>query len=362
MRVGLVIYGSLEPRSGGFLYDSRLVETLYKHGDEVEILSQGWMPYGFRVLQNEDRGFLDRMINGGFDLIIQDELNHPSLFAMNWKLKSRIRTPLVSIVHHLRVSEQTSRYFLPLIRTIEKKYLQSIDRFIFNSYTTRAEVTDLMGTEPIGLVAYPGKDLLTTGMLQNEIALRCKRLHPVRFVFAGNLIPRKGLISAVQALAKVKDLSWTFEIIGDPETDTTYTSHLRNTVNNLGLADRVLFHGRLEPAALFEHFQRSQVLLSPAQYEGFGITYVEAMSCGLPVIALNTGAAPEVIADGITGILVSPGDVEGLAGAIRRIISDQELLEKMSLAARERFNQFPAWAESMETIHTYLMGLVKNGN
>jgi glycosyltransferase involved in cell wall biosynthesis len=270
-------------------------------------------------------------------------------------LKSRINTPIVSIVHHLQVSEQTSRYFLPLMRTIEKMYLQSIDRFIFNSNTTRAEVSNLMGAEPVGLVAYPGKDLLTTGMLHNEIAFRCKRLHPVRIIFAGNLIPRKGLIFAVQALAKVKDLSWTFEIIGDPETDTSYTSHLRNTVNNLGLADRVLFHGRLEPAALFEHFQRSQVLLSPAQYEGFGITYVEAMSCGLPVIALNIGAAPEVIADGITGMLVLPGDVEGLAGCIRRIITDQELLEKMSMAARERFNQFPTWSESMESIRSYLL-------
>jgi glycosyltransferase involved in cell wall biosynthesis len=358
MRVGLVIYDSLEPRSGGYLYDSRLVETLCTHGDEVEILSQHWQPYPLRLLQNEDGGFLERMLSGNFDVIIQDELNHPSLFALNYRFKQRSRIPIVSIVHHLRISEQTSPFMLPLLRTVEKRYLHSIDQFIFNSHTTRKEVSRLTGSEPVGLVAYPGKDLLSAGLEVQEIQNRCRRLHPVRLVFAGNLIPRKGLDLALQALVRVKDLAWTFEIIGDPLTDVQHASHLKNLTMNLGLADRVFFRGRMEPGQLFEQLSKSQILLSPAQYEGFGITFVEAMGCGLPVIALRTGAAPEVIADEETGILVLPGDIDGLAAAIRQLLTDEELFVKMSLAARERFGQFPTWSESTNSIRSFLMGVV----
>ncbi|MEI8131590.1 MAG: glycosyltransferase family 4 protein [Leptolinea sp.] len=357
MRIGLVIYDNLEPRSGGYLYDSRLVETLYAHGDEVEILSQPWKPYPLRLIQNEDGGFLDRMLSGNFDVIVQDELNHPSLFALNYRFKKRSRIPIVSIVHHLRISEQPSPFQLPLIKTIEKRYLQSIDRFIFNSQTTQNEVTRLLEGEVSGLVAYPGKDLFSDGLDIVEIQNRCQRLHPVRFVFAGNLIPRKGVDLALQALAKVKDLAWTFDIIGDLNTNVKYSNQLKNMVLELGLAERVFFHGRLEPGRLFEQFRKSQILLSPAQYEGFGITFVEAMGCGLPVIALKTGAAPEVIADGETGLLVPPGDIEALAVAIRQLLTGEEVLEKMSVAARNRFDQFPSWGVSMDSIRLYLLAL-----
>lgn len=358
MRVGLVIYGHLDSRSGGFLYDSRLVENLIAHGDEVEILSQPWMPYPFRLLQNEDGGFLERMIAGNFDVILQDELNHPSLFAMNHRLKLRSHVPIVSIVHHLRISEKISVFQRFYLKTIEKRYLETIDRFIFNSQTTHGEVSRLLTYEPTGLVAYPGKDLLNSGMSQEEIEYRCLRLHPMRIVFAGNLIPRKGLALAIKALVQVKDIAWTFEIIGDPQADPQHTSYLKKLVMDLGLEDRIFFRGRMEPIQLFEQLSKSQILLSPAQYEGFGITFVEAMGCGLPVISLKAGAAPEVIADGETGILVPPDDVDSLASAIRRLLEDEELFVKMSRAARNRFDQFPTWPESMNSIREYLVGVI----
>jgi glycosyltransferase involved in cell wall biosynthesis len=360
MRIGLVIYGHLDSRTGGFLYDSRLVETLTAHGDEVEILSQPWLPYPLRLLHNEDGGFLEKMISGNYDVILQDEMNHPSLFAMNYRFKQRSQVPVVSIVHHLKVSEKTTIFQRDLLKIFEKRYLETIDRFIFNSQTTQKEVTQLLNSEPIGMVAYPGKDLLNGGMDQEEIEYRCLRLHPVRIVFAGNLITRKGLALAIKALVQVKDLAWTFEIIGDLHADMQHTRYLKNLVMDLGLEDRIFFRGRMEPAQLFEQFRKSQILLSPAQYEGFGITFVEAMGCGLPVISLKVGAAPEVIADGETGILVPPDDVDSLSSAIRRLLENEELFVKMSLAARKRFDQFPTWSESMNSIRDFLLGVVNS--
>jgi glycosyltransferase involved in cell wall biosynthesis len=358
LRIGFIIYGNLEPRSGGFLYDFRLVETLRAHGDEVEIHSQPWLPYPMRLLQNEDTGFLERLIAGNYDLILQDELNHPSLFVMNDRIKQQSSVPIISIVHHLRVSENASQLIKPLLKYIEKRYLKSIDQFIFNSHTTRGEVIKLIGRDSPHIVAYPGKDLLGNGLNAQEIRDRCQKMQPIRLLFVGNLIPRKGLYLAIQALGKLKDLSWTFDIVGDPNINPGHTYQLKNLVKNLGLGDRVFFHGRMETGRLFERIRGSQILLSPAQYEGFGITFVEGMGCGLPVITLKSGAAPEVIVDRETGILVSQNDVDDLTQGIRQLIEDAELLEKMSLAARRRFDHFPTWIESMNSIRFHLQEVV----
>ena len=109
MKIGLLIYGSLDTISGGYLYDRMLVEHLRAGGDEVEVVSLPWVGYGRALLQNFSHSLRQRLANADFDLLLQDELNHPSLFWLNWRLKRQVHYPLVSIVHHLRQSEQHPR-------------------------------------------------------------------------------------------------------------------------------------------------------------------------------------------------------------------------------------------------------------
>ena len=153
MKIGLIIYGSLETVSGGYLYDRKLVDYLRAQGDTVEIISQPWSAYGWHVGHNFSREMLGRLRDAPFDVLLQDELNHPSLVWLNGHLgklgasRPHISYPIISIVHHLRSSEAHPRGLMPLYRQVERRYLRSVDGFVFNSQTTKREVEKMTGRE-----------------------------------------------------------------------------------------------------------------------------------------------------------------------------------------------------------------------
>ena len=147
MHIGLIIYGSLDTLSGGYLYDRKLVEYLRSQGDTVDVISLPWRSYGAHLGDN----FHFRLPEN-LDLLIQDELNHPSLVFANRKKPSY---PVVSLVHHLRSSEMRPGWQNALYRFIEKKYLQSVDGFIFNSKTTRNTVQNLLARGKPSVLAHP---------------------------------------------------------------------------------------------------------------------------------------------------------------------------------------------------------------
>ena len=138
MHIGLIIYGSLDTVSGGYLYDRQLVAHLREQGHTVEVISLPWRNYARHLQDNFSQPLLDQLNAAPFDILLQDELNHPSLFKLNGRLKANY--PIISIVHHLRVSEAHSPWQMPLYEAVEQSYLQSVDGFIFNSDTTRLVV------------------------------------------------------------------------------------------------------------------------------------------------------------------------------------------------------------------------------
>ncbi|GAH05123.1 unnamed protein product, partial [marine sediment metagenome] len=192
MRVGLIIYGSLDTISGGYLYDRRLVRYLQEQGDEVQLISLPWTRYGRHLLHNIDPALWQQLQQASFDLLLQDELNHPSLFWLNKQLRSQISFPMVSIVHHLRSSERHASPLLNLYRWIERQYLRTIDGFIFNSETTRAAVEVVSGEQKPHVVAYPAADHGQVVVNRTSITSRAHEAGPLRLLFVGNVIPRKG--------------------------------------------------------------------------------------------------------------------------------------------------------------------------
>ncbi|HRK89012.1 MAG TPA: hypothetical protein PK152_07750, partial [Anaerolineales bacterium] len=136
MKLGFLIYGSLDTLSGGYMYDRMLVDYLRQQGDTVEIISLPWRNYASHLTDN-----FTFALPPGLDILIQDELNHPSLIGANRRPHPY---PIVSLVHHLRCSELRPKWQNDLYRVVEKKYLQSVDGFIFNSETTRGVVRGLL--------------------------------------------------------------------------------------------------------------------------------------------------------------------------------------------------------------------------
>lgn len=368
MRVGLIIYGSLQTVSGGYLYDRKLVEHLRHHGDQVEIFSQSWrsgnesIAYARRLADNLSTSFLRSLRLAKIDILLQDELNHPSLFWLNRRLLPAISYPIVSIVHHLRSSEARPAWQNRLYRLIERRYLVSVDGFVCNSAATLDQVTRLVRNGKPSLIARPGGDRWRGAgnvgrrakpLSETQIEARAYMPGPLRVLFVGNLIPRKGLHTLLAALAQVDSSRWQLEVVGRADVDVRYTAHIHRTIAAMRGGSHVRLAGRLSDAALVEAYRQHHLLAVPS-FEGFGIVYLEAMRWGLPVIAATAGAAHEIVTPGWDGFLVPLGDVHALAGTMASLIEDRGRLLSMSLAAKQRYLRHPTWEASMGAAAAWL--------
>ena len=111
---------------------------------------------------------------------------------------------------------------------------------------------------------------------------------------------------------------------------------LAELVRQLGLEERTELPGARRDDALRQAYREADVFVLPTQVEGFGVVFLEAMYNRLPVVAVRASATPEVVQDGVTGLLVSPGSAEELAGALTALLSDPVRRRAMGEAGRQR--------------------------
>lgn len=348
MKIGLIIYGSLDTLSGGYLYDRKLVEYLRSAGDTVEIISLPWRNYAAHLTDN-----FSFRLPSHLDILIQDELNHPSLIFAN---RGKHSYPVISLVHHLRCSELRPKWQNMFYRWLEKMYLQSVDGFIFNSKTTKQVVTDLIGNEKPSAVAYPPTDRFKNVIAEDEIIERA-RTEELNILFLGNVIERKGLHTLLEAMSHLKrdgNSLYHLNVVGSLNSEPEYTRDIQQKVEICRLNSDVAFHGSLDKTPLIEKLKQAHVLVVPSSYEGFGIVYLEGMGFGLPAIGTTAGAAREIITDGVDGFLIEPGNADLLAARLRSLNEKRNILVQMSLAARDRYLRQPTWEESARQIREFL--------
>jgi glycosyltransferase involved in cell wall biosynthesis len=353
VRIGLIIYGRLDQTSGGYLYDRKLVEFLRKRGHRVQVISLPQRNYLTHLGDNFSRNLLKKLVSKKFNLLLEDELNHPSLFWLNVRLKKRIATPLVSIVHHLRSSEQHSVLLKPIYRFVERCYLSSVDALVFNSFTTKKVVQGLVGSRQSSVVAQPAGDRLQPQISATQIRARARRNGPLQVIFLGSLIRRKAPHLILEAMEMLPRGSVRAIFAGEM-SEPNYAYHLRSMAKQKGLEEWVKFPGHLREGQLAISLRQSQVLVVPSLYEGYGIAYLEGMGFGLPAIATRAGAAGEIIAHGKDGYLIPVGDAPTLASHLRHLAEDRRLLAKMGLAARRSYRQHPTWQISMARVEHFL--------
>lgn len=363
MHVGLLIYGHLDTVSGGFIYDRNLVRYLRQAGDRVEVISLPWRRYGLSLLDNLNPALRRRLTQGTFDVLLEDELVHPSCFWLNQRLRPRLGSPVIAIVHHLRCRERHPALLRRLYREVEKRYLASVDAFICVSRTTAQDVEDLVGRARPLVVASPGRDGLPGAISRAEISARATAPGPFNLIFVGNLIPRKELHTLLAALASLPRQDWHLTVAGSLTMDAAYVEGIRRQIKDASLTSRVTLLGALPAGELAARCAASHLLAVPSSYEGFGIVYLEGMQFGLPAIAGDAGAAKEIITHGENGFLVPAGNPEALACHLEPLIRDRELLLKMSLAAHGAAQAHPSWSDSAVRVRGFLqscMGLRPN--
>ena len=344
MNIGLVIYGSLDTLSGGYLYDRKLVEYLRGQGDTVDIISLPWRNYAAHLTDN-----FHFRLSKNMDILIQDELNHPSLIGAN---RGKHFYPIISLVHHLRCSELRPSWQNDFYRAVEKKYLQSVDGFIFNSQTTQNVVNELAKSNKPSIVAYPPTDRFGEQISESEIIERAQN-PTLRILFLGNVIYRKGLHILLKAIS-LQHITFRIDVVGSLASQPAYAQEMMKQATVDGQSATIHFHGSLDNQPLIELLKQSHILVVPSSYEGFGIVYLEGMGFGLPAIGTTAGAASEIITDGKDGFLIQPDDAEALAKYLSELDADRNLLIRLSVNALKRYRKQPKWEEIAKSIRDFL--------
>ncbi len=352
MRVGLIIYGSINTTSGGYIYDYKLVEYLQSKGMEVRIFSQKKTKLGI-LGNNFSRKMANEILEFSPDVLLQDEMNFSSLFLLNKKLKKMGTFPIISIVHLLQANALHHVLAPWFIKKIEKLYLKTVDGFIFNSIATELAISGIIGKKSNSIIAYPGKDRLQLNTVEECIHLKCQN-KKLRIIFIGNLLYNKGLHVLLHALSEIDPALWELSIVGNLRVDLAYTRKILKMIVQLKLDANIKLCGLLDVDHLKEELQSQHVLIVPSYYESYGIVYTEAMGAGIPIIASKTGGVPEIVNDAGNGFLITPGDVEMLRECIIKLMQDRDLLKRMSFSALSAYRNFPSWNESMAEIHKFL--------
>jgi glycosyltransferase involved in cell wall biosynthesis len=355
MRVGLILDGSLDTISGSHLYDRKLVEYLRGCGDSVEVFSLPPRSFLGRLTDNVVTGWQKNIEAAQLDVLLQDEASYPALLRLNQRLRNT--NPILSIAHRLRSGETDS----PLQRWIERRYLAGVDGFICTSETTQHAIRAALDRPELirSVVVIPAGDRFDPINVKDVIRKRANEPGPLRLVFVGDVIKRTGLLILLEALLKLPAGLCQLTIVGNTEVDALY----RRVVYHLFMVTHltgVTLAGVVSDTELAELFEHSHGVVVPAEYSGFGTTYLEGMGFGLPAIGTTSGGAREIIDDEVNGYLVAPNDPAALAQRLKTLATDRGKLARMSLAAYEKSAAQPGWDEQLAQARRTLVEWIDN--
>jgi len=170
-------------------------------------------------------------------------------------------------------------------------------------------------------------------------------------LFVSTIEPKKNLPTLLQAFRQLLDtyrVKTKLVVVGERGW---LSEEVFETVRKLKLSDEVIFLGRVSSEELLWLYNAAQLLVHPALYEGFGLTPLEAMACGTPVIVSNVSSLPEVVGD--AALLVDPKDAEGFAVAMWRVLRDPALRQELRQKGLCRAKKFSWEKTARETLALY---------
>ncbi|SDP33564.1 Glycosyltransferase involved in cell wall bisynthesis [Ralstonia sp. 25mfcol4.1] len=181
----------------------------------------------------------------------------------------------------------------------------------------------------------------------------------------GRLVPRKGIDNVIRAIGYLRHTlgmrARLYVVGGNAESPsvaaTPEIGRLQQVADEAGVADSVTFVGRRGREQLRLFYGASDVFVTTPWYEPFGITPVEAMACGVPVVGANVGGIRSTVLDGETGFLVPPNAPEPLAERLAQLCADPALMQRMGEAGRQRAQALFTWAgvaRQMEQVYARL--------
>jgi glycosyltransferase involved in cell wall biosynthesis len=330
--VHFLIPGDPETRTGGYLYDRRVMTGLTALGWRVEAqrLDASFPTPTPAALRQAD-AVLAALPERA--LVVIDGL---ALGAMpEVAAKHRDRSRLVALVHHpLALETGLDEVSRQRLHASETEALQHVRGVIVTSPSTARTLADYGMAPEQCAVVLPGTAPapLAEGSGGGKWTLLC----------VASLTPRKGHAVLFRALARLESMPWRLRCAGSADLDPVTAAGLKILVDELGLAGRIEFPGQLEAADLAVEYRRADLFVLPSYYEGYGMALAEALARGLPIVSTTAGAIPDTVpAD--AGLLVPPGDETGLAEALERVMNEPGLYARLQAGARATRLALPDW-------------------
>ena len=187
-----------------------------------------------------------------------------------------------------------------------------------------------------------------------------------RILTVGRVVERKGFGDLVQAMRYVPGAECVI-VGGTPGTrpeDDPYARRLRELAERCKVSDRVKLIGAVPAADMPRWYRSADVLAATPWYEPFGLTPLEAMACGVPVVGTAVGGITDTVVDGLTGDLVPARDPHALGGVLRRLVNDRVRRFAYATAALDRARQCYSWkraASQLGAVYAAVAGLRRAG-
>jgi len=342
--VALVVPGPISTRTGGSIYNRRMAEGLVARGWRVDVIElPGAFPFPNDEAVRRAGDALDALPDDA--LVLVDGLALNALPDVAERTGRRCR--LVALVHLPLIADKSrSPLDIAALEPGERRALLAATRVI----VTGAACIPLLARYrlPAGsiVIVEPGTD-------RKPIAAGSSGAEGVRLLTVGTIHAAKGYDVLLRALARQSDTAWQLRCVGSVTRDPKTTAQVQSLIDDYGLGTRVVFTGELASPGPDAEYDAADVFVTPTLQETFGMSVAEALAHGLPVIGTTTGEIPALVgAD--AGLVVPPGDVDALADALHRVLSDAALRARLAGAARRVRERLPTWDQAVEHMATIL--------
>jgi glycosyltransferase involved in cell wall biosynthesis len=351
MRIALDTQSTLGRKTGIGIYTAALLDALRSVAPQHEYVEINW---GTDRLMRLDR----RLHWQQFEVPRRaratqaDILHVPGFDAPRWK-----PCPVVLTIHDL-IGMLYPRNLPPVSRFYWSKWLPFSARFadaiIADSEQTRRDIVRLLRLPDEGITVIP----LAAGMQYQPIeqtavlqAVRQRYQLPDRFIFfVSTLEPRKGIDTLIAAFAQLTPVLPDVKVVITGKRGW-YTEQLFAQIERLRLTPQIQFTDYVPNEDLPALYNCAEVLAFPSRYEGFGLTVLEAMACGTPVVCSNSSSLPEVAGD--AALLFPPDDVSALAQAMERVLTDTALQQQLRAQGLRQAARFSWERTALETLAVY---------
>jgi len=335
-----VVPGNLDARTGGYIYDKRIIDGLQSRGWQVNIhaLDSAFPTPTTAALSDAEKALSSIPANS---CVVIDGLAFGAMPEIAARQAERLR--MIALVHHPLALEtglqpaQADRH-----RHDESRALESAHHVITTSpYTTAVLCANYGVPEPRISTVRPGTDSapLATGSSPHDAQFN--------LLCVATLTARKGHDILLAALHQVADLPWRLTCVGSASMDPDTTRKLRAQIQALSLQDRVILTDELEEAELSSYYLQADAFVFASHYEGYGMALDEALARGLPIVTTNGGAIPTTVPPS-AGLFVPVGDADALAVAIRRLLSDEAVRIELRDGAQKARDALSTWSQACD--------------